>query len=335
MITQAKYLIVFSCIAVGDLLAISLGEYSISLDSKDDEANVNFVSHAHADHVSGLRKNNKAIASQITKELIESRSSINVDLVEEPECVELLNAGHILGSKQLYVENDLYGYSILYSGDYQTSEPIISEKIETRQADVLILDSTYPYPDVKFDDRSEVITAIQHYAKTKMEKGHVLFGAYAIGRAQELVRIMNDVGIVPAVDEKISKANGVYERHGAHLEYVSLSPNPEDNQVAIVEQSRLNLLREEISARSVRRVFTAVASGWAKIFKFDTDVQFNLSDHADFSQAIGYINACSPKIVFTFGQSARPFAKNLVLRGYDARPLRYTSEVNGLMLNYI
>jgi Cft2 family RNA processing exonuclease len=78
-----------------------------------------------------------------------------------------------------------------------------------------------------------------------------------------------------------------------------------------------------------------VASGWAKIFKFDTDVQFNLSDHADFSQALEYINACAPKIVFTFGSNARLFAKNLVLRGYDARPLQYASDVNALMLNYI
>jgi putative mRNA 3-end processing factor len=317
-------------------VAISLGEYKIAIDSKDDEANVNFVSHAHSDHVSGLRKNNKAIASEITKDLIESRSNVKVELIEEPECVQLLNAGHILGSKQLYVQNDLYGYSILYSGDYQTSEPIIAEKIETKQADVLIVDSTYPYPDVKFDDRSEVITALQHYARMKMEKGNVLFGAYAIGRSQELVKLLNDVGIVPIVDEKVAKINKVYEKHGVRLEYNVADPVEEAskrNIVAITGQSKLDLLREEITARSIRRVFTAVASGWAKIFKFDTDVQFNLSDHADFSQAIEYINACSPKIVFTFGSSAKVFAKNLVLRGYDARPLQYTSEVNRLMLN--
>ena len=319
-------------------MAISLGEYKIAIDSKDDEANVNFVSHAHSDHVSGLRKNNKAIASQITKELIESRSNIKVDLIEEPECVELLNAGHILGSKQLYVKNDLYGYSILYTGDYQTSEPILAEKIETKQADVIIVDSTYPYPDVKFDDRSEVITAIQHYARMKMDKGHVLFGAYTVGRSQELVKILNEVGIVPVVDERVSKINEVYEKHGIHLDY-TVSDVVEEaskrNVVAIAGQSKLDFLREEITARSIKRVFTVVASGWAKIFKFDTDVQFNLSDHADFSQALEYINACAPKIVFTFGSNARLFAKNLVLRGYDARPLQYASDVNALMLNYI
>ena len=319
-------------------MAISLGEYNIALDSRDDEANVNFVSHAHTDHISGLRRNKKALASEVTKDLVESRSSLSMELIDEPECVELLNAGHMLGSKQLYVKNDLYGYSILYSGDYQTAEPILAEKIEMKRADVLIVDSTYPYPDVKFDDRDEVITAIQHYARMKADKGHVLFGAYTVGRSQELVKILNEVGIVPVVDEKVAKVNEVYQKHGVHLDYTvsdAVDEASKRNVVAIVSQSKLDLLREEITARSIKRVFTAVASGWAKIFKFETDVQFNLSDHADFSQAIEYINACAPKIVFTFGSSARPFAKNLALRGYDARPMQYTSEVNGLMLNYI
>ena len=318
----------------GDGVAVSLGEYKIALDSKDDEANVNFVSHAHTDHISGLRKNKKALASEVTKDLVESRSNISMELIDEPECVELLNAGHMLGSRQLFVQNDLYGYSILYSGDYQMDEPVLAEKLETRKADVLIVDSTYPYPDVKFDEKSEVITAIQHYARMKMERGHVVFGAYAVGRAQELVKILNEAGIEPAVDAKIASANRVYEKHGVRLGY-SLLDSPESSAVSIVEQSKLSVTREAISAKSIKRVFTAVASGWAKIFKFDTDVQFNLSDHADFSQAVDYINACSPKIVFTFGSNARLFAKHLAMRGYDARPLRYTSEVNALMLNYI
>ena len=63
------------------------------------------------------------IASQITKELIESRGGKDVELIEDIDCVDMLNAGHILGSRQLYVENKLYGYSMVYSGDYQIEEP--------------------------------------------------------------------------------------------------------------------------------------------------------------------------------------------------------------------
>lgn len=319
-------------------MAILLGEYSVSLDSSDAQANVNFVSHAHTDHISGLRKNKKAIASEITKEFVESRSEIKIELLEEPDCVELLNAGHILGSKQLYVENELYGYSLLYSGDYQMSEPIVGEKLEIKEADVLIADSTYSSPGVKFDERGEVITAIQHYAKMKIEKGNVVFGAHVIGRAQELIKILNEVGMHPVVDQKIANANKIYKKHGIDLSYSESDFDgdmPKENFVGIVEQSKLNSLKEDICVKSSRRVFTAVASGLAKIFSFGTDVQFALSDHADFSQALDYINACNPKIVFTFGPNAKVFAKNLIMRGYDARPLHHTSDVNDLVLNYI
>ena len=40
-------------------MAISLGEYSVALDSKDDDANVNFVSHAHTDHIVGSARTRK------------------------------------------------------------------------------------------------------------------------------------------------------------------------------------------------------------------------------------------------------------------------------------
>lgn len=316
-------------------MAISLGEYSLALDSKDDDANVNFVSHAHSDHTSGLRKSKKVIASQITKELIESRSGKSIELLGDIDCVEMLNAGHILGSKQLYVENKLYGYSMIYSGDYQIEEPIIAERIEMKQAEVVILDSTYPSPDVKFEEKNEVITSIQHYAKMKMERGVVLFGAHVIGRAQELVKILNEAGITPVVEEQVAKANEIYNRHGFNLRYSTNSDEIRGNFVGIVGQSKLTAMKEEISSRNSVRVFTAVASGLARMFRFDTDVQFALSDHADFSQAVDYINACSPKMIFTLGKNSRLFAKNLVLKGYDARPLENASRVDEIMLNYV
>ena len=321
-------------------MALVLGDYKVALDSKDKAANVNFVSHAHTDHMSGLRKNSKAIASQITKELIESRSNIKVDLTEEPECMELLDAGHILGSKQLYVRNDLHGYSVVYSGDYQMDEPLIAEKIQVKEADVLIMDSTYPDPDIVFEDKNEVITAIQHYAKMKLERGIVLFGSPVIGRAQELIKILNETGITPVVDENICNANKVYQRHNVSLSYLMADFDAKDirtrdNFVAITSQANLDPLREKLAAACRRNVFTAVATGLSKVFSFGTDVQFELSDHADFSQAIDYINACNPKLILTMGRSSGKFAKNLAERGYNARQLHDTSEIHNITLNYI
>ena len=54
-------------------MAVIVNGHSIAVDCWDSESTLNFVSHAHSDHISGIRKNKKVIASKITKELVEKR----------------------------------------------------------------------------------------------------------------------------------------------------------------------------------------------------------------------------------------------------------------------
>jgi len=224
-----------------------------------------------------------------------------------------------------------------FEGSRETLDVV--EKIEVKEADVLIMDSTYPSPNIVFEDKNEVITSIQRYATMKQDRGIVLFGAPIIGRAQELVRILNEAGITPVVDEKIRKANAVYERHGVGMSYryadlLGSQLEKNENFVAVVEQSKLDQLKAKLSSECSRRIFTAVATGLAKSFTFGTDVQFALSDHADFPQAMDYIGACCPKLIFTIGPRAKVFAKNLSVKGYDARPLEDISKIEGILTNH-
>jgi len=192
---------------------LNLPEGKIALDVSDKNADLNFISHAHADHIKGAKKNTNAIASDETHELIKVRNGIELNIKSIPSSFKLLDAGHILGSKQLFIESSL-GYSILYTGDYQLQESCVAKKIEAKEADILIIDSTYPYLNVKFDERSEVEDAIRKYVLMKLEKGIVLFGAYSLGKAQELIKILNNASIIPVVDKRISKINKVYKSFG-------------------------------------------------------------------------------------------------------------------------
>ncbi len=312
---------------------LQAGEYNIALDGKETASNVNFVSHAHSDHYSGIKRGSTLITSEITKELLEARGKSGLIRIDEPDCVTLLNAGHVLGSKQLFVKNDLYGYTVTYSGDYQVDEPVLAEKIEMRETDALIMDSTYANPEIEFGDKNDAVTSIQHYAKMKLEKGSVIFKAYSLGRSQELIKILNEVGIQPVVDPFTELVNKVYEKHGIKLDYSvceSESLNCGNNFVGIFAGSKIGKIKERLTANG-RRIFTAVATGWARYFVFDTDVQFALSDHADFKQAIEYVEACNPKLIFTKGENAKMFARNLVLRGYNARPIDNNSLSSYLM----
>ncbi len=314
-------------------MALHVYEHRIGLDVKDPDANINFVSHAHSDHTSAIRKNSMVLCSKITKELVEVRSKYTINMAEKPSCISLLSSGHMLGSKQLYVESEVHGCSIVYTGDYQMQKSFASEPIEIRQADVLMMDSTYPYANIVFDDREEVVTSIQRYIKYKEMSGCVAFGAYAMGKAQELIGICNDAGIEPVVDAKIARMNEVYNRNGYRLRFQEVENvgNHFDSSVMIVTMGRL----EEVKAMAVqrnRKVFTAVATGFARMQRFYTDVQFALSDHADFEQAVEYASQASPGMIYTYGSNSATMAKNLKSHGYNAVPFDVKAQIAGYQL---
>ncbi len=309
-------------------MAVSINGNLVAIDCWDPESTVNFVSHAHSDHISGIRKSRKVIASRITKELVETRDSRKkIELAEGIPGVELPNAGHILGSKQLYAASEELGASILYSGDYQMDNLPVAERIDLKEADILIIDSTYPDPGDIFGDRQEIILSIQKFMKSALEKGIVLFSSYALGKAQEINHIANEIGICPIVDKKISAVNGLYSRNGVNLEYLSIDNDESEfesalgrNFLGISSMSNFRELASRLSGAYNKRVYTAVASGFAKNFYMGTYAQFPLSDHADFKQALEYVSACSPSKIYTRGshKSAGIFAKNLAKNGYNA-----------------
>jgi len=312
---------------------LNLPEGKIALDVSDKNADLNFISHAHADHIKGAKKNTDAIASDETHELIKVRNGIELNIKSIPSSFKLLDAGHILGSKQLFIESSL-GYSILYTGDYQLQESCVAKKIEAKEADILIIDSTYPYLNVKFDERNEIEDTIRKYVLTKLEKGIVLFGAYSLGKAQELIKILNNASIIPVVDKRISKINKVYNSFGIGLEYASIYDDEETfnkivkhNFVGIVSLRDLRELAEKMSIAYNKKVFTGVATGFAKLFRFNTDVQFPLSDHADIYQAASYIDLVGAKVVYTYGSNSKLMASNLKKLGYEAMPFSEAKEL--------
>ncbi|MEM3626275.1 MAG: MBL fold metallo-hydrolase [Candidatus Micrarchaeaceae archaeon] len=305
-------------------MSISIGMHRIALDGIGCNPNLNFISHAHSDHI--RRPDLEAVMSKETEELIKVVYGKNVKRADAGN-TRLLDAGHILGSKQLFIDDCEHGYSIVYTGDYQLEPSFAAKPIEMREADIAIIDSTYPYPSVKFDDKLQVAESIQKYALEVLDKGIAIFGAYALGKAQELIKILNDAGMVPVVSKKISAINKIYERNSIALEYISAYDDYDEfdsairrNFVAVIESHDLGGIKAALKRLYSKAVYTAVATGFAKIYRFNTDAQFALSDHADFRQATSYIDSVNPSIIFTFGGNAELFASNLRNIGYNAAP---------------
>ena len=293
----------------------------ISLDRRESGAEINFVSHAHTDHIASA-KSGGILASDATAELLSAYKIRPKRLEHVPEWIKLLDAGHMMGSKQIFVSDYDRGIDYVYTGDFQMQHSAIAEPIQTRKCDIAIMDSTYPRPEFRFDDRNEVEAAMELWIKQKIDRGNVLFGSYPMGKSQELVAIMNGFGIVPKVTPRIAEISGIHNRLGTRLEFEEYDPEdpPKESFVGIVEAGKLSKASESLSKSSQKRVYTAVATGFAKIYRMGTDVQFPMSDHADFWQAVDYINAVDPSIVLAYGPSQAEFAHNLSRAGFKAMP---------------
>jgi len=296
----------------------------ISLDRKEPDSDVDFVSHAHTDHLGAIRSSKSILASTQTIQLIEQSQNRSIANRTDHNGFRLLEAGHMLGSRQLCVD-DCEGRRVTYTGDFQTVGSKTSSPIEIVETDTLIMDSTYPEKFVKFDDKYEVETALQEWTLKMLDRGIVIFSAYAMGKAQELIAVLNDVGIKPLVSKKISRVSKVYQQNGVKLNYCSAYDSDSNydeilksNFVGITDGRDLPSLKAGLEFAHSREVYTAVATGFAKIFRFNTDAQFPLSDHADFQQSVEYIEATKAKKILTYGPNAPSFAKNLCKEGYDS-----------------
>jgi Cft2 family RNA processing exonuclease len=104
--------------------------------------------------------------------------------------VELLESGHILGSRMILLEKN--GCRVLFTGDFNTRPQITlpaSVSLKGLQPDILIMESTYGYnADEWALPRSWQERAfIAHLDQVLRRGGVVLLPAFAVGRAKTLI----------------------------------------------------------------------------------------------------------------------------------------------------
>ena len=132
------------------------------------------------------------------------------------------NAGHILGSSMIHIKER---GGIIYTGDMCTRTTRILDGCEQNlQAKTLIMESTY-------GDKGDVLPSykqasqllIHHIKQTLNEGGHVLIPSFAVGRAQEVLLLLDDYMRSGAlgktkiyVEGMINKALRIY-RHNAYF----------------------------------------------------------------------------------------------------------------------
>ena len=289
------------------------------------------ITHAHSDH---LKKHDaEMLMTPETRDLAGFDSSVS-HYDEEVEFGDLTitqrNANHILGSSQFEVHN---GKSVAYTGDVRLNKSFLFKECQVVHPDVLIIESTYGMPHFSFPSSEQVFNEIKEWVEEKKEKGvNIVFGGYSLGKSQELIKILNLIGVKPFVSSTIADYSSVYVKNGVDLSYsvygeaskqglyVSLEAREKmnsDSFVSIVPPHLINKQLLKSFSFNGRETSAALLTGWGSLYSFASkgvERVFALSDHADFNQLISYVEKAEPNLVYTVHGYTKQFAREVKKR---------------------
>jgi DNA ligase-1 len=294
-----------------------------------------FVSHAHSDHIA---PHDEIIVSERTARLMQARlpgkRNEHVVAFGERRTIHgldlmLLPAGHIFGSAQFFLETN--NGSLLYTGDFKLRPGRSAEPTEWRQAETLVMETTYGLPRYRLPPTHEVIGQIVAFCRDALEAGAVpvLLG-YSLGKAQEILCSLTGAGLKPMLHGSVHQMTRIYEQFGqSFCEYERYKADEVTGKVLICPPSaNRSCMLERIRDKRV-----AMISGWAvdpnAVYRYQVDAAFPLSDHADYTDLLRYVELVQPQRVLTLHGFAAEFARDLRDRGVDAWAL---SEQNQLEL---
>ena len=290
------------------------------LDAREPKT-LGLVTHAHGDHVA---RHETILCTPETAALMRRRTGEGARFMER-RCgettrvgdlnVTLLQAGHILGSAMAYVEGP--GGSVLYTGDAKPEGGLTCPPAEPRRCDVLVTEATFGRPDWRFPPAAETRAAMVAFARETLEAGETpVFLAYALGKAQEVMKALTDAAVPVAAHGAAWNLCAVYRHFGFAFPGARKLKGTSGRQAAIVVPPRWQ------NAPDVRRAAPlriAAVTGWGdRALSPGVDRAFPLSDHADYDGLISLVEACAPERIHVLHGYAEELAADLRARGFEA-----------------
>lgn len=140
----------------------------------------------------------------------------------------LHNAGHILGSSLIHLHIGKGLHNIVYTGDFKYGPTALLQPASTYfpRVETLIMEATYGNPDNVTPSRDETEAQFVEIANKILKKGKVLMPVPAVGRAQELLMVINkymqsgDLLEAPVyIEGMISEATGIHTAYPGYLSH--------------------------------------------------------------------------------------------------------------------
>ena len=159
--------------------------------------------------------------------------------------IRFIDAGHLLGSAsiEVWAEEEGETRKLVFSGDIgNTEQPIIRDPQYIKEADYVIMESTYG--DRSHPERPDYVASLAEVIQRTLDRGgNVVIPSFAVGRTQEMlyfIRIIKEQGLVKGhedfevyVDSPLaieatnifnSNVEGYYDKEAAELIRNGINP---------------------------------------------------------------------------------------------------------------
>jgi putative mRNA 3-end processing factor len=298
---------------VTDRGAVLLGK-NVACDAFEETKPLRVVTHAHADHMVGLRQSlracEKVLMTKATKDMIDVMRSplfLMSGLVEtldygktiqyDEERITFFRADHILGAAQVLVE-DFEGKRIVFTGDFRIDDTPVLE------SDVLVIEATYGSPTCKRSFGIDVRSALVSLVEKGLKQGTVYVFGYH-GKLQEVMEILHkaDLNVPFITPERVFQVSEVCEKHGMRLGRLMLSTEPDAEKLLDNNSPCVAFYHMESRGNVGLSSFRVLLSGWefgSAIRQTDSkEYVVALSDHSDFNGLLEYVRRSKPEFVIT------------------------------------
>ncbi len=324
------------------MLTLEHNDLPISLDplSKGNTFELNFVSHAHKDHVNIMKPKEKEpiyLATNPTLDIMKIlfEQNFNSEVLEMNKTYNIddfyykaINAGHVLGGCSLVLEHK--GTKTVVTSDINMLDTTTTKAAIPEDTDVLIIESTYGNEKKEFPNRKEEYTRfLKWLLLNKLNNRLPIISAYTFGKTQEIAKLISDnTNLAIGMTNKALEITDIYNRNNLKIKNCfKVNGNINDLDVLILPPFTItkNFL-DAISTTSKKMIALASVSGQ----KTSKGENFVISDHCDISGLLKYIQESNAKEVYTYHGQDKELAELVKKKlGLDAKPLKNASvEIN-------
>jgi putative mRNA 3-end processing factor len=291
---------------------------------KTDVAGINFVSHAHIDHLPS-KYGGTILSSVETNKIANLRGFKMENHVDSLDGFSLIDSGHIFGAKGLLFDD------IFYTGDICTRKRGFLQGAKIPKCKTLITECTFGLPEFIFPEIDEIQKQVNELISGLYEKGiPVILMGYQLGKAQTITQLFGHWDPLYFHDS-VKEMNSLHQELGIPLKDGIGHSEAEKN--GLLEKKPWVMVAPMMSSKNkfiqdMKSKYGAVTigfTGWAQSSRFSfgrrADHSITMSDHCDFNELVNMVVQSGAEQVYTIHGFVDEFAEHLQKIGINAQPL--------------